>query len=108
MLVGSPVVSLTLSTTCPLPSSNTMIESGYAPRNSVAPGVAAQKSAARKTNLLVFIVDLWENQVEITPVFCSSGALARPVGIVVEMVRHLRGPEAGDVAIVDVALHRLA
>src|SRR5215510_6847599 len=51
---------------------------------------------------------LWEDQIEITPVFGGSRAFAGPIRIVVEMIGHLRGPETSDVAIVDVALHRLA
>src|SRR5215469_5140804 len=51
---------------------------------------------------------LWEYQIEIAPVFGSAGAFTAPVRRVVEMIRNLRRPIAGHVAIVDVALHRLA
>ena len=51
---------------------------------------------------------LRENQIEITPVFCRSRAFFGPIRIIVEMIGHLRGPEAGHIAIIDVALHGLA
>jgi len=46
--------------------------------------------------------------VHVAPIFGRRGALAGPVGRVVEMVRNLGRPEAGCVAIVDVAFHGLA
>src|ERR1700760_749232 len=46
--------------------------------------------------------------VEGLPVFSCQSAFARPIRRVVQMVRNLGRPEAGDVAIVDVAFHRLA
>src|SRR5437867_12607687 len=56
MLVGRPVVSRTLSMICPLASSNTMMESGYAPIKSVAPCATAGKSVSRvRTESNVFI-----------------------------------------------------
>src|SRR5438093_4071214 len=114
MLVGRPVVSRTLSMICPLASSNTMRESGYAPINSVAPCATAGKSVSRvrtESNVFIFAPlrgSLWEDQIQITPVFCRCSALVRPIGRVVEVIGYLRGPETSDVAIVDVALHRLA
>src|SRR5439155_9748792 len=50
----------------------------------------------------------WKHQIDIAPVFGGAGALAGPVGIVVQMVRHLRGPEATQVAVVQVAFERRA
>src|SRR5262249_52472861 len=51
---------------------------------------------------------LRKHQINLAPVFGRARALAGPVGIVVQMVRHLRGPETTDVAIVQIALDRLA
>src|SRR5215472_13016093 len=50
----------------------------------------------------------WEHQIDIAPVFGGAGALAGPVGIVVEVVRNLRGPEAAQIAVVEIALERRA
>src|SRR2546427_66902 len=115
MLVGRPVLSRILSTICPLASSNTMIESGYAPINSVAPGAAeAQTISTVSTESSLFIIPgfalsgshclglrpiglalralrswvSWEDQIQITPVFGRGGAFAGPIGIVVEMIGH--------------------
>src|SRR5947199_10612386 len=56
MLVGSPVLSRILSTTWPFASSNTMMESGYAPIKSVAPSAAAEKTvSSERTESNVFI-----------------------------------------------------
>src|SRR5262249_5248366 len=51
---------------------------------------------------------LRKHQINLAPVFGRARALAGPVGIVVQMIRHLRGPEATDIAIVQIALDRLA
>src|SRR5437660_2213214 len=50
----------------------------------------------------------WEDEIELAPVFLRRCAFGRPVGRVIELVRHLRGPEAADVAVEDVAFDRLA
>src|ERR1043165_9995156 len=108
MLVGRPVLSGILSAICPLASSNTMMESGYAPTKSVAPGAALGRSVNSTSTARNVFIRLWEDDVEITPVLGSGGALAGPTWRIVEMVRHLCRPETGDVAIIDVSLHRLA
>ena len=46
--------------------------------------------------------------VHVAPVFGGGSALAGPVGRVIEVVGNLGGPEAGGVAIVDIAFHGLA
>ena len=51
---------------------------------------------------------LWEHQIQLSPILGRDRALAGPIRIVVDVIGNLRGPEAGDVAIVDVAFHRLA
>src|SRR5262245_962802 len=50
----------------------------------------------------------WEHQIDIAPVFGGAGALAGPVGIVVEVVRNLRGPETAQIAVVEIAFERRA
>src|SRR5437867_13246519 len=49
-----------------------------------------------------------EHEIELSPVFLRRRALRGPVGRVVKLVGHMRRPEAADVAVEDVALHRLA
>src|SRR6266446_6341681 len=65
-------------------------------------GVSAPRRGRRMRILLR------KHQIYVPPVLCGAGAFAGPAGIVVQMIRHLRGPEATDVAVIDVALHRLA
>src|SRR5689334_14908029 len=50
----------------------------------------------------------WENQVDVPPVLGGGCALGRPVRIIVQMIGDLRRPEASGVAIVEIALDRLA
>src|SRR6266404_6291484 len=49
-----------------------------------------------------------KHQIYVPPILCRARALAGPIRIVVEMVRHLRRPETRDVAIVQIAFNRLA
>src|SRR3954451_7942643 len=49
-----------------------------------------------------------EHEVKLPPVLLRRCALRRPVGRVIQLVGHLRRPEAADVAVEDVALDRLA
>src|SRR5580704_12005238 len=76
---------------------------------SVAPGAEAAKAAKRRreqSNRRIFF--LREHEVEIAPVLGGHGALTRPVGIIIQVIRNLGRPEAGIVAIVNVPLHGLA
>src|ERR1041385_3174273 len=57
MLVGRPVLSGIRSTICPLPSSKTTMESGYAPRKSVAADATPGRSIDTSTARNVFIGD---------------------------------------------------
>src|SRR5215813_1926512 len=47
------------------------------------------------------------DQVDLAPILGRGRALAGPIGIIVQMIRHLRRPEAADVTVVQVALDRL-
>src|SRR5215831_12314858 len=49
-----------------------------------------------------------KDEIELAPVLLRRRALRGPVGRVIELVGHLRRPEAADVAVEDVALDRLA
>ena len=51
---------------------------------------------------------LWEDEIELAPVFGGHGTFAGPVWIVVQMVRHLCGPTATQMAIEQVTLDGLA
>ena len=60
---------------------------------------------------LMFVIvclALWEHQIQIAPVFGGSRALAGPIRVVIQVIGHLCRPEARDVAIVNIAFHRLA
>src|SRR5215510_5122957 len=59
MLVGRPVLSRILSTICPLASSNTMMESGYAPINTVAPDARPEKSVSSVSTESNVFIDSW-------------------------------------------------
>src|SRR5215472_13645412 len=116
MLIGSPVVRGILSTIWPFASSKTMMESGYAPRNSVAAEARAGRLVRNASTASIFFIDSFvprnaisrKNDIESAPIFRSCGTLSCPIGSVIQMIRHLCRPETGDVAIVDVALHGLA
>src|SRR5207249_12263176 len=45
-----------------------------------------------------------EHEIDLPPVLLRGGALARPVGRVIQHVGYLRRPEAADVTVEDVAL----
>ena len=49
-----------------------------------------------------------EDQVDLAPVLLGRGALRRPVGRVIQLIGHLRRPEAAHVAVEQIALDRLA
>ncbi len=49
-----------------------------------------------------------EDQIQVAPVFGCSRALAGPVRIIIQVIGHLRRPEARNVAVVYIALNRLA
>jgi hypothetical protein len=51
---------------------------------------------------------LWKNKIELAPVFGGSGALTGPIRIIIQMIWNLRGPEAGNVTVVNVAFDGLA
>jgi len=51
---------------------------------------------------------LWENDIDIAPILSAYGAFTRPIGRIVQMIGDMRGPKAGDVAIKEIALDRLA
>src|SRR6478672_13736984 len=51
---------------------------------------------------------LREDEIDFAPVFLRRGALAGPVGRVIELVGHLRRPVAADVAVEEIAFDRLA
>src|ERR1700683_2124973 len=92
------------STIWPFDSSKTRTELGYAHKNRVAAGEAAEIAARRQTSF----ISLWKDQVQIAPILGGRGALARPIRIIVQMIGNLGGPETGDVAIVDIAFDWLA
>src|SRR5580658_6931792 len=76
---------------------------------SMAPCAEVVKAARRmreQSNRRIFF--LREYEVEIAPVLGGHGALTRPVGIIIQVVRNLGRPETRVVAIVNVPLHRLA
>src|SRR5262249_7866017 len=133
MLIGSPVVRGILSTIWPFASSKTMMESGYAPRNSVAAVATAGRLVRNANTASIFFIHFLlppvdaldqcvnelksshsppfqgkvassrKNDIESAPIFRSCGTLSCPIGSVIQMIRHLCRPETGDVAIVDVA-----
>ncbi len=51
---------------------------------------------------------LRKNEVDLAPVLLSRGALLRPVRRVVQLIGHLRWPEAPEMAVEEIALDRLA
>src|SRR5258706_711221 len=51
---------------------------------------------------------LWENDIHVAPILGTYGAFTSPIGRIVQMVGDMSGPKAGDVAIEEVALNRLA
>ena len=51
---------------------------------------------------------LWENYIDVAPILGAYGAFTGPVGRIVQMIGDMRGPKAGDVAIKEIALDRLA
>jgi hypothetical protein len=51
---------------------------------------------------------LWENDIHVAPILGAYGAFTGPIGRIVQMVGDMSGPKAGDVAIEEVALNRLA
>src|SRR5277367_3341828 len=50
----------------------------------------------------------WKYQIDLAPVFLRGGALRGPVRRMIQLIRHLRRPEAAFMAIENIALHRLA
>src|SRR5689334_21245670 len=74
-----------------------------------APNDAAAATIARAVEIRCFSMRLSrKDEIEFAPVLLRRRALGRPVGRVIQLVGHLRGPEAPDVAVEDVALDRLA
>src|SRR5947207_5099952 len=72
--------------------------------NDTAPAAATRPAVMNRFSIALSR----EHEIELAPVLLGRGALRRPVGRVIELVGHVRRPEAADVAVEDVALDRLA
>src|SRR5215471_13451211 len=74
----------------------------------------AMKEISFSNRLFIFVClaleaafSLWEHQIQVTPVLGGRRAFTGPIRIVVHMIRDLSRPEAGHIAVVDIAFHRL-
>src|SRR5262245_31388597 len=54
------------------------------------------------------IFESWEHQVDFAPVLLCRGALSCPIGRVIQLIGHLRRPEASGMAVEQIAFHRMA
>src|SRR5215207_5177788 len=61
----------------------------------------------RRESLVVIGTALRKHEIDLAPVLLRRRALGGPVGRVVQLIGYLRRPVAADVAIEQVALHRL-
>src|SRR5580693_5896289 len=84
-----------------------VISAGAANSANRAAAIPARVRTTRVDRRLVtgIVMALRENQIDLAPVFLRRGAFAGPVGRMIQLVGHLRGPEAAVVAIEQVALH---
>src|SRR5439155_16570119 len=117
MRVGSPVATSIAPVIFSVASSMTNTLLGQPPMYSVPlpptsfAGAAANEAAAAAATAAAinrFIIgSSRKDKIEFAPVLLRRRALRRPVGRVIELVGHVRRPEAPDVAVEDVALDGL-
>src|SRR5262249_15331045 len=81
---------------------------GLAPYGHCVVWALRRTGAARFGPCAVAVARLsWEYEIDFSPIFLGGRAFSRPVGRVVVEIGHVRRPEAREVAVEQVALHRL-
>src|SRR5580765_1699315 len=101
-MISVPLPALTfLSPGAPVPGRRSF---GF---SAVTAGSEA-RTASEHASANVLMIRLRENEIDFPPVLLGGGAFGRPVGSVVQLIRHLGRPVAADVAVEEVALDRLA
>src|SRR5258707_645019 len=82
---------------------------GFSAEWSGAPPATIARTAAQTlmASLRIMRPRLRKDEIDLAPVLLGGGALGRPVGRVIQLIRHLRRPVAADVAVEQIALDRL-